>query len=202
MTHEPRKHINVHAVAQAIEGKGTAEGVARTIGDARALREPPHNLDETRERRALVGHLRDKRRLATFQGAAFGKVAPELLASVGTDIGRPPLLSCAQTHRYHAALEIYIFDVEGNEFAGAQTRVKQEKAKGAVTVTRIILEDVPNVLRGECFECLLLQAGHLDFAEGRLRNDLIAHAVVEKCADSPCKVVLVLAGKLSTLEMH
>ena len=36
MTHQPRQHLQIHAIAETVDGKGTAEGVSRADLDHRA----------------------------------------------------------------------------------------------------------------------------------------------------------------------
>ena len=69
MAHQPGQHIDVHAVAQTVEGKGTPEGMAGAGRDAGALLEPGHHVHESVDAQPPTTPLRRKGRCIGFDRA-------------------------------------------------------------------------------------------------------------------------------------
>src|SRR5690606_16939385 len=102
----------------------------------------------------------------------------------------------------NARVHLDVFHIESDQLAGTHTRIQQEKTDGTITRRMAALEDGLNFCRGEWLEDLLFDPRQFHFAKWRALHQLITYTVVEKGADGAAYIVLILARKLSLLQIN
>lgn len=78
--------------------------------------------------------------------APFGKVAPDLFARAGADVGCPALLPLAQADEHHTCSQVNVGHVQRHQFADAHPRVQQKQAHGLVPFAAATAQDRLDVL--------------------------------------------------------